>query len=146
MCMVPFLRRVSVLWKKKKQGEKKKTSGCSAYPFHAWTCGSSFVPGGTSHEHFNRDQEKWVEGGGGQKALISCQAAFQEMVNLWDHDASSPWTCFIMRWRTIQLILYKMFIFSFLTRLMCTSRLLLPYMCLSVNGGCWWSHTSIAIG
>lgn len=24
MCMVPFLRRVSVLWKKKKQGEKKK--------------------------------------------------------------------------------------------------------------------------
>lgn len=51
--------------------------------------------------------------GGGRedkKPMISCRAAFQEMVNLWDHDASSPWTCFIVCWRTIQPILYEMFV------------------------------------
>lgn len=54
-------------------------------------------------------------------AIISCQAAFQEMVNLWDHDASLSWMCFITCWRTIQPILFKMI--SFLTRLICTSLL-----------------------
>lgn len=90
---------------------------------------------GTSHERFNRDQDKLGGRGGMEKrqllAIISCQAAFQEMVNLWDHDASLAWTRFIACWRTIQPILYKTFVCSFLTRVICTSRLRLqrPYTC-----------------
>lgn len=50
-------------------------------------------------------------GKGDYGAIISCQAAFQEMVSLWDHDASSSWTCFFTCWRTIQpLFLFKMLV------------------------------------
>lgn len=74
----------------------------------------------------------------GQKAVISCQAAFQETVNLWDHDASSSQMCFITHWRTIQAILYEMFVFSFLapvTRVGWRRRQTYRIYVLSASGG-----------
>lgn len=42
----------------KEQARWKKHQAAVLYPFHAWTCGSSPAPGGTSCEHLNRDQKK----------------------------------------------------------------------------------------
>lgn len=74
---------------KNKQGGIK-TSGCSALSISCLNLSKLSCTRRQLHEHFNRDQEK-LRGKrerGRLLIIISCQAAFQEMVNLWDHDTS----------------------------------------------------------
>lgn len=94
----------SILWKKKnKRGEE--TSGCSALSISCLNPWKLFYTRKGLHMNTLIGTRKGVGEKGEKAAIISCQAAFQEMVNVWDHNASLSWTRFITRWRTIQPIL-----------------------------------------
>lgn len=142
-----FLWRVSLSYGKRKTSKEKKTHQAALlYPFHVWTRGSPSVPGGTSHEHFDMDQ---VMRGKGRKGnywrLFPVGLPFRKWLTLGTTTPLYPGRTSSRAGRTIQPFLYKMSAFSFLTPLICTSRLCLRRTCTAaevVDG----RHTSIAIG
>lgn len=92
------MERLCLMEKKKKRKEKqarrKRTSGCSALSISHWNLLTLFCTRRPLHVNTLIGTRRKSGGKRRLLATISCHAAFQEMVNMWDHYASSSWMCF----------------------------------------------------